>query len=71
LSFIPLISNSKNLFSSEASLKYFLIQSIASINFLFIILTKIIFSNLEINNTIAILLNSTLLIKIGSAPFHF
>jgi len=71
LSFIPLISNSKNLFSSEASLKYFLIQSIASINFLFIILIKIIFINLEINNIISILINSTLLIKIGSAPFHF
>nr|UUA64772.1 NADH dehydrogenase subunit 2 [Leguminivora glycinivorella]UUA64980.1 NADH dehydrogenase subunit 2 [Leguminivora glycinivorella]UUA64993.1 NADH dehydrogenase subunit 2 [Leguminivora glycinivorella]UUA65019.1 NADH dehydrogenase subunit 2 [Leguminivora glycinivorella]UUA65136.1 NADH dehydrogenase subunit 2 [Leguminivora glycinivorella] len=71
LSFIPLISNSKNLFSSEASLKYFLIQSIASINFLFVILMKMFFMNLEMNNIMTIMMNSTLLMKMGSAPFHF
>nr|YP_008080875.1 NADH dehydrogenase subunit 2 [Adoxophyes orana]AFV63147.1 NADH dehydrogenase subunit 2 [Adoxophyes orana] len=71
LSFIPLISNSKNLFSSEASLKYFLIQSIASINFIFIILMKMMFMNLLMNNILSILMNSTLLMKMGSAPFHF
>nr|YP_009732614.1 NADH dehydrogenase subunit 2 [Celypha flavipalpana]QHS71333.1 NADH dehydrogenase subunit 2 [Celypha flavipalpana] len=71
LSFIPLISNSKNLFSSEASLKYFLIQSIASINFLFIILMKMLFFNNEMNNIISMMLNSPLLMKMGSAPFHF
>nr|QZZ81761.1 NADH dehydrogenase subunit 2 [Clepsis pallidana] len=71
LSFVPLISNSKNLFSSEASLKYFLIQSIASINLLFIILIKMLFMNLEMNNNISIFMNSTLLMKMGSAPFHF
>nr|WNO18706.1 NADH dehydrogenase subunit 2 [Coladenia pinsbukana zhui] len=72
LSFIPLISNSNNLLSSEASLKYFLIQSIASINFLFSILLKMIFlKNFEINNFISILINSSLLMKMGSAPFHF
>nr|UDU84761.1 NADH dehydrogenase subunit 2 [Grapholita delineana]UDU84787.1 NADH dehydrogenase subunit 2 [Grapholita delineana]UDU84800.1 NADH dehydrogenase subunit 2 [Grapholita delineana]UDU84813.1 NADH dehydrogenase subunit 2 [Grapholita delineana]UDU84839.1 NADH dehydrogenase subunit 2 [Grapholita delineana] len=71
LSFIPLISNSKNLTSSEASLKYFLIQSIASINFLFIILMKMLFMNLEMNAPISIMMNSTLLMKMGSTPFHF
>nr|YP_010274891.1 NADH dehydrogenase subunit 2 [Tagiades menaka]UJV31586.1 NADH dehydrogenase subunit 2 [Tagiades menaka] len=72
LSFIPLISNSNNLFSSEASLKYFLTQSIASIHFLFSILLKMIFmKNFEINNFISILINSSLLMKMGSAPFHF
>nr|YP_009228307.1 NADH dehydrogenase subunit 2 [Lobesia botrana]AKL79056.1 NADH dehydrogenase subunit 2 [Lobesia botrana] len=71
LSFIPLISNSKNLFASEASLKYFLIQSIASINFLFIILMKMFFFYLEKNNFIIMIMNSTLLMKMGSAPFHF
>nr|ADO60373.1 NADH dehydrogenase subunit 2 [Sericinus montela] len=72
LSFIPLISNSKNLMSSEASLKYFLIQSIASINFLFMILLKMMmFKNFEINNLISIMINSSLLMKMGSAPFHF
>nr|YP_010852925.1 NADH dehydrogenase subunit 2 [Coladenia maeniata]WGM81078.1 NADH dehydrogenase subunit 2 [Coladenia maeniata] len=72
LSFIPLISNSNNLLSSEASLKYFLIQSIASINFLFSILLKMIFlKNFEIDYFISILINSSLLMKMGSAPFHF
>nr|YP_009489621.1 NADH dehydrogenase subunit 2 [Mimoides lysithous]SPP23524.1 NADH dehydrogenase subunit 2 [Mimoides lysithous] len=72
MSFIPLISNSKNLLSSEAALKYFLIQAIASINFLFIILIKMIFfKNFEINNMISIMINSSMLMKMGSAPFHF
>nr|SSD62287.1 NADH dehydrogenase subunit 2 [Allancastria cerisyi ferdinandi] len=72
LSFIPLISSSKNLLSSEAALKYFLTQSIASINFLFMILLKMmLLKNFEINNLISILINSSLLMKMGSAPFHF
>nr|WAR51451.1 NADH dehydrogenase subunit 2 [Zemeros flegyas] len=72
LSFIPLISNSSNLFNSETSLKYFLIQSIASINFLFSILLKmILFKNFEFNFLISILINSSLLMKMGSTPFHF
>nr|YP_009740485.1 NADH dehydrogenase subunit 2 [Athetis pallidipennis]QID03224.1 NADH dehydrogenase subunit 2 [Athetis pallidipennis] len=72
LSFIPLISNSNNLLSSEASLKYFLTQSIASINFLFIILFKmILMKNFEMNNFISIMMNSSMLMKMGSAPFHF
>nr|AII02416.1 NADH dehydrogenase subunit 2 [Eudonia angustea] len=72
LSFIPLISNSNNLLSSEASLKYFLIQSIASINFLFCILLKLsMMKNFEMNNFTSIMINSSLLMKMGSAPFHF
>nr|YP_010613652.1 NADH dehydrogenase subunit 2 [Delias belladonna]WAR69283.1 NADH dehydrogenase subunit 2 [Delias belladonna] len=72
LSFIPLISSPKNLLSTEASLKYFLTQSIASINFLFSILMKmILFKNFEMNNFISIMINSSLLMKMGSAPFFF
>nr|QXX99633.1 NADH dehydrogenase subunit 2 [Graphium xenocles] len=72
MSFIPLISNSKNLLSSEAALKYFLIQSIASINFLFSILIKLILlKNFELNNFLSIMINSSMLMKMGSAPFHF
>nr|YP_009266770.1 NADH dehydrogenase subunit 2 [Cecropterus lyciades]ANK79332.1 NADH dehydrogenase subunit 2 [Cecropterus lyciades] len=72
LSFIPLISNTNNLLASEASLKYFLTQSIASINFLFSILLKmILLKNFEMNNLLSILINSSLLMKMGSAPFHF
>nr|QVT10939.1 NADH dehydrogenase subunit 2 [Ampelophaga rubiginosa] len=72
LSFIPLISNSNNLLTSEASLKYFLTQSIASMNFLFSILMKmILMKNFEMNNFISIMINSSLLMKMGSTPFHF
>nr|YP_010947423.1 NADH dehydrogenase subunit 2 [Comparmustilia semiravida]WGO62463.1 NADH dehydrogenase subunit 2 [Comparmustilia semiravida] len=72
LSFIPLISNSTNLMTSEASLKYFMTQSIASINFLFIILFKLmLIQNFELNNLISMIINSSLLMKMGSAPFHF
>nr|YP_011004664.1 NADH dehydrogenase subunit 2 [Dercas nina]WPT28304.1 NADH dehydrogenase subunit 2 [Dercas nina] len=72
LSFIPLISNNKNLMHTEASLKYFLVQSIASINFIFIILFKMFFmKNFEINNLFSIMINSSLLMKMGSTPFHF
>nr|UXR12258.1 NADH dehydrogenase subunit 2 [Theretra clotho] len=72
LSFIPLISNSNNLLASEASLKYFLTQSIASMNFLFSILMKmILMKNFEMNSFISIMINSSLLMKMGSAPFHF
>nr|YP_010586740.1 NADH dehydrogenase subunit 2 [Papilio natewa]UZZ44654.1 NADH dehydrogenase subunit 2 [Papilio natewa] len=72
LSFTPLISNQKNILSSEAALKYFLTQAIASINFLFSILIKMIMlKNFEINNLIAIMINSSMFMKMGSAPFHF
>nr|YP_009182727.1 NADH dehydrogenase subunit 2 [Heteropterus morpheus]AHH34378.1 NADH dehydrogenase subunit 2 [Heteropterus morpheus] len=72
LSFIPLISSCNNLMASEASLKYFLIQSIASINFLFSILLKLILlKNFEMNSLFSILINSSMMMKMGSAPFHF
>nr|YP_010287494.1 NADH dehydrogenase subunit 2 [Lophophelma iterans]UKT61825.1 NADH dehydrogenase subunit 2 [Lophophelma iterans] len=72
LSFIPLISSSNNLMASEAALKYFLTQSIASINFIFyIILKMIIFKNFEINNIMSLMINSSMLMKMGAAPFHF
>nr|YP_009131085.1 NADH dehydrogenase subunit 2 [Vamuna virilis]AHX84177.1 NADH dehydrogenase subunit 2 [Vamuna virilis] len=72
LSFIPLISNSNNLLSTEASLKYFLIQSIASINFLFSILLKmILLKSFEMNLFLSIMINSSMFMKMGSAPFHF
>nr|YP_010564357.1 NADH dehydrogenase subunit 2 [Laelia coenosa]UYX62380.1 NADH dehydrogenase subunit 2 [Laelia coenosa] len=72
LSFIPLISNSNNLMTTEASLKYFLTQSIASINFLLAILLKmILLKTFELNFFISMMINSSMLMKMGSAPFHF
>nr|YP_009236795.1 NADH dehydrogenase subunit 2 [Telchinia polis]AMJ17264.1 NADH dehydrogenase subunit 2 [Telchinia polis] len=72
LSFIPLMSSPQNLLSSEAALKYFLTQSIASTNFLFsILLSLLLTKNLLPPSLILILINSTLLMKMGSVPFHF
>nr|YP_010417791.1 NADH dehydrogenase subunit 2 [Precis milonia]USF17950.1 NADH dehydrogenase subunit 2 [Precis milonia] len=72
LSFIPLMSNPNNLLNSEASLKYFLTQSIASINFLFsILINLLLLKNFFNDYIISILINSSLLMKMGSTPFHF
>nr|YP_010616524.1 NADH dehydrogenase subunit 2 [Vagrans egista]WAU48158.1 NADH dehydrogenase subunit 2 [Vagrans egista] len=72
LSFIPLLSTPNNLMNSEASLKYFLTQSIASINFLFSILLKLfLFKNFMFDNFFSIIMNSAMLMKMGSVPFHF
>nr|YP_009054370.1 NADH dehydrogenase subunit 2 [Heliconius hecale]AIJ02068.1 NADH dehydrogenase subunit 2 [Heliconius hecale] len=71
LSFIPLISSPNNLLNSEASLKYFLTQSIASINFLFSILLNLFFMKMFFNDLLSIIMNSTMLMKMGSTPFHF
>nr|YP_010616511.1 NADH dehydrogenase subunit 2 [Morophaga formosana]WAU48132.1 NADH dehydrogenase subunit 2 [Morophaga formosana] len=72
LSFIPIITNSYNLLSSEASLKYFLTQSIASMNFLFIIIMNMMNFNLfKYSDFSSIMINITLLMKMGGAPLHF
>nr|YP_010587744.1 NADH dehydrogenase subunit 2 [Smittia aterrima]WAB46353.1 NADH dehydrogenase subunit 2 [Smittia aterrima] len=75
LSFIPLMMNSKNLFSSESSLKYFLTQALASSIFLFSIMMFLLFVNFNLesnlNNYLYILISSSMLIKSGAAPFHF
>jgi len=75
LSFIPLISdnNRNNLISTEASLKYFLIQAIASTVLLFAVIIILLESAIIINLIIyskSIILSS-LLLKRGTAPFHF
>nr|AVE15435.1 NADH dehydrogenase subunit 2 [Atergatis integerrimus] len=66
MSFIPLIISKMSPYSSEAALKYFLIQALAS--------TLIILSSCLImrssNLTLMIILMA-LLLKLGAAPFHF
>nr|YP_009128659.1 NADH dehydrogenase subunit 2 [Eucryptorrhynchus scrobiculatus]AJR19202.1 NADH dehydrogenase subunit 2 [Eucryptorrhynchus scrobiculatus]AJZ71907.1 NADH dehydrogenase subunit 2 [Eucryptorrhynchus scrobiculatus]UNO31858.1 NADH dehydrogenase subunit 2 [Eucryptorrhynchus scrobiculatus] len=73
LSIMPLMKSSNNKYSAEAMIKYFIIQTMASSILLFSIL---IYSNLKIFNTnsthlFSILINSSLLMKMGAAPFHF
>nr|ANJ70498.1 NADH dehydrogenase subunit 2 [Hygrotus inaequalis] len=76
LSFIPLINSKNNPLSSESSIKYFLVQSMASSIFLFSIIMIMIKSKttnelLFYNKSMMIFMNSTLLMKLGAAPFHF
>jgi NADH-ubiquinone oxidoreductase chain 2 len=67
--------NTNNLLSTEASLKYFLNQVLASLVILFLIIFIInnyifIFFN-RIYRPIINLIICTILIKLGAAPFHF
>nr|QBF01182.1 NADH dehydrogenase subunit 2 [Stegana sp. 'kamiyai'] len=74
LSFIPLMSDSNNLMSTEASLKYFLVQAMASTVLLFAIILMMMKNNInyEINMSyITMIILSALLLKSGAAPFHF
>ena len=66
LSFIPFIFSEKNLYSSERSLKYFLIQAIGSIVLLIRATSATLIENLPEKG---ILLG--LFLKIGAAPLHF
>nr|WCL18758.1 NADH dehydrogenase subunit 2 [Raymondia sp. A GC-2023a] len=65
LSFIPLMKNNK-LMSSEASLKYFLTQALASSSFLLSMMLMMM------NNfmTFKLMMMFSLMMKLGAAPFH-
>nr|ARH53779.1 NADH dehydrogenase subunit 2 [Cortodera humeralis] len=73
LSIIPLLSDSKNIYPAESTIKYFITQALASIILLFSI---IIISNLKeffpqnSNMFLMMIMNSALLTKMGAAPFH-
>nr|YP_010713105.1 NADH dehydrogenase subunit 2 [Oscinella pusilla]WDA93971.1 NADH dehydrogenase subunit 2 [Oscinella pusilla] len=78
LSFIPMMSDN-NLMSTEASLKYFLTQALASSILLFSFILMMIAKNYEIYNfntlneinLTNLMIFSSLLLKTGAAPFHF
>nr|UPL65403.1 NADH dehydrogenase subunit 2 [Dinomachus sikhimensis] len=72
MSFIPLISKSKNTKSSQAMMIYFLSQSMGSLMMLFSILaSSFIMMNISfINELIYLMLMMSILIKLGMAPFH-
>nr|ADW41299.1 NADH dehydrogenase subunit 2 [Drosophila borealis] len=74
LSFIPLMSDNNNFKSTEASLKYFLTQALASTVLLFSVILLMLNNSMtiEINNSFtSMMILSTLLLKSGAAPFHF
>nr|YP_003331341.1 NADH dehydrogenase subunit 2 [Acmaeodera sp. NCS-2009]ACM45037.1 NADH dehydrogenase subunit 2 [Acmaeodera sp. NCS-2009] len=75
LSIIPLMSDSKNLYASEAALKYFITQAMASSILIFAIIINMVMestlNNLSPNVLSSTLMNTALLTKMGAAPFHF
>nr|YP_010271028.1 NADH dehydrogenase subunit 2 [Scarites subterraneus]UFR82458.1 NADH dehydrogenase subunit 2 [Scarites subterraneus]UJY97973.1 NADH dehydrogenase subunit 2 [Scarites subterraneus] len=76
LSFIPLLKSKNNPYSTESSIKYFLVQALASTIFLFSILMIMLMNNLisdaiSLNFFMMMTINSSLLLKMGAAPFHF
>nr|YP_011010615.1 NADH dehydrogenase subunit 2 [Halobates sexualis]WPW47295.1 NADH dehydrogenase subunit 2 [Halobates sexualis] len=72
LSFIPLMEESKNLMSSESKMIYFIIQSMASMMFLFMItMNPLIMINENLMNKLSmIMITLSMAMKIGMAPMH-
>nr|APX40941.1 NADH dehydrogenase subunit 2 [Galeruca luctuosa] len=73
LSIIPLMKSNKNIFPAEASLKYFITQTLASTIILFAVILSLISSDYIPNNSdywLMMMMNSALLTKLGAAPFH-
>nr|AET62629.1 NADH dehydrogenase subunit 2 [Trissolcus basalis] len=69
--FIPILIEKKNIkILSKISFKYFLIQSFASMIFLFNILMIFLLNNLINMNLIMIMLMITMFMKLGMSPFH-
>nr|YP_010576145.1 NADH dehydrogenase subunit 2 [Pagurus ochotensis]UZN43430.1 NADH dehydrogenase subunit 2 [Pagurus ochotensis] len=66
MSFIPIILTMNNRYSSEAALKYFLIQALGSSFIIFSGSLMLMSSNLSF-----FMILSALLLKLGAAPFHF
>nr|ALO77090.1 NADH deshydrogenase subunit 2 [Paramarygmus sp. PAR01] len=74
LSIIPLFSNTKNMMSSESSMKYFITQAMASLILLMAVIMLLIseeFINPLMNFYFSMMMNSALMTKLGAAPFHF
>nr|AYM84960.1 NADH dehydrogenase subunit 2 [Ommatolampis quadrimaculata] len=73
LSFIPLLANSKNMMVNESSIKYFIVQAMASTMLLFSILMIQMKYPMgwEKEMIPSMMISSSLFLKIGAAPFHF
>nr|ARH54390.1 NADH dehydrogenase subunit 2 [Harmonia quadripunctata] len=73
LAFIPVMNYDNFKYSSESSLKYFLVQVSASTIILFSFINSFFsFYNIENLDSISMnLFNSAIFMKMGAAPFHF
>nr|BAJ24465.1 NADH dehydrogenase subunit 2 [Orestes mouhotii] len=71
MSFMPLITNKNNMMSKDASLTYFMVQTIAS---MFLLMSIIMMFNKNMpnsmNNTMLTMMMSSLMMKSGMSPFH-
>nr|YP_002970967.1 NADH dehydrogenase subunit 2 [Nerthra indica]ACJ69456.1 NADH dehydrogenase subunit 2 [Nerthra indica] len=71
MSFIPLMFMKKNSQSSQACMLYFLIQSMSSVIMLMtILINSILVINNVMNEFMFMILSSSILMKLGAAPFH-
>nr|QTZ98184.1 NADH dehydrogenase subunit 2 [Agriocnemis femina] len=67
LSFIPLMTQNKNPYETEASMKYFMTQAMASM----IMLMALILSDMKMETEIPkMMMLTAIFIKMGAAPFH-
>nr|YP_009967198.1 NADH dehydrogenase subunit 2 [Sinopodisma pieli]ATO88553.1 NADH dehydrogenase subunit 2 [Sinopodisma pieli] len=73
LSFIPMLANNKNMMMNESSIKYFIVQAMASTMLLFsVLLIQMKYTmGWEVELIPSMMISSSLLLKIGAAPFHF
>nr|YP_009350598.1 NADH dehydrogenase subunit 2 [Araujotermes parvellus]AQP27448.1 NADH dehydrogenase subunit 2 [Araujotermes parvellus] len=74
MSFIPLMSNVKNMYNTEASLKYFIVQVLASATLLFMVVMKTLTEDLftfESSSYTPMIICTPLLLKSGAAPLHW
>nr|YP_009740602.1 NADH dehydrogenase subunit 2 [Pseudoeoscyllina brevipennisoides]QID03564.1 NADH dehydrogenase subunit 2 [Pseudoeoscyllina brevipennisoides] len=73
LSITPMLTNNKNAMMNESAIKYFIVQAMASTMLLFsILLIQMKYpTSWEKQMIPSMLISSSLLLKIGAAPFHF
>nr|URX54058.1 NADH dehydrogenase subunit 2 [Paraneotermes simplicicornis] len=74
MSFIPLMLSQENIYTTEASLKYFLVQALASSTLLFLVVMKaLVCQMLPAANSdyTTYMIMTPLLMKMGAAPMHW
>nr|WIL10224.1 NADH dehydrogenase subunit 2 [Stenocladius sp. 2 XYG-2023a] len=75
LSMIPIMKMNKNILSSESSIKYFITQVMASTMIMLSMIMMMwkfnITSSAFMKSNILMMMNSSFLMKMGMAPFHF
>nr|QGQ56388.1 NADH dehydrogenase subunit 2 [Pseudachorutes palmiensis] len=71
MSIAPILINKMTLQSTEASIKYFIAQAIASITMIFFILYQTKSTLFSLNQNHEMILTAVLLMKAGVAPLHF